>query len=212
MNNTITDLSGYETFYNKSLNNTEEYWSETAKNYLWFKPWNKVQSGDFNDLELKWFEGAKTNMSFNCIDRHLKTKANDTAVIWIDNDPKVDPLKVTFSELHQRVNAFASMLKDQGVEKGDRVCFYMGMVPELLVGVLACTRLGAVHSVVFGGFSAASLAGRLVDCDAKVLITNDGAYRGAKTIALKNIADEALESAACVQKMIVVKRTGDQVS
>lgn len=212
MENTITDLNGYEQSYKSSMESSDSYWSETAKNYHWFKPWDTVQSGDFNDLKLKWFEGAKTNMSFNCIDRHLKTRANDTAVIWIDNDPKIEPLKITFSELHKRVNAFASMLEDQGVNKGDRVCFYMGMVPELLVGVLACTRIGAVHSVVFGGFSAASLAGRLVDCDAKILITNDGAYRGGKTIALKTVADEALESAPCVQKMIVVKRTGDKVT
>ena len=212
MKNTITDLSGYENFYKASSEKTNEYWSDSASNYHWFKPWTCVQSGDFNNLEIKWFDGATTNMSYNCIDRHLENKGDETAVIWLDNDPKAKPLNISFKDLHQRVNSFAAMLKDQGVEKGDRVCFYMGMVPELLVGILACTRIGAVHSVVFGGFSATSLAGRLVDCDAKILITNDGGYRGAKTIELKSVADEALNVASCVKKMIVVKRTGVSVT
>ncbi len=212
MKNTIKSLSDYQSLYSSSINDHESFWNDTAVNYHWFKPWDSIQTGDFENLDVKWFEGAKTNLSFNCIDRHLPKLANKSAVTWIDNDPTKVPLNITYQELSERVNAFASILKAKNIKKGDRVCFYMGMVPELLVGVLACTRIGAVHSVVFGGFSAASLAGRLIDCEAKLLVTNDGAYRGAKTIPLKSVGDDALSEAACVETMIVVKRTNEEVS
>ena len=212
MKNTIKSLNDYHSLYDSSMNDTNSFWTESASNYHWFKSWDSITSGNFNDLKIKWFEGAKTNLSYNCIDRHLKKSGNKTAVTWIDNDHTKEPIHITYQDLYDRVNTFSAILKSKNIKKGDRVCFYMGMVPELLVGILACTRIGAVHSVVFGGFSATSLAGRLNDCEAKLLVTNDGAYRGAKTIQLKSVADEALQEAACVETMIVVKRTNDQVT
>ncbi len=201
----------YREHYDWSMNKTSEYWGEVAKELHWFKPWDKVQSGDFNNLDLKWFEGGQTNISYNCIDRHLPTKADKVAVIYEANDPEVEALKITYKELHQKVCQFANVLKDQGVKKGDRVCFYMGMVPELLTGILACTRIGAVHSVVFGGFSAKALAGRIQDCEASILVTNDGSYRGAKTTPLKAIANEALKECPTIKKVLVSKRTNEKI-
>lgn len=211
MHNTINSFEDYQRLYNDSLNNPDQFWTNSADNYHWFTRWERVYSGSFHELDVAWFKAGRTNISYNCLDRHLETRADKTAVTWIENDPNQAPTNITFKELHERVNVFAAALKGLGVQKGDRVCFYMGMVPELLIGVLACTRIGAVHSVVFGGFSATSLAGRLSDCDAKIIITNDGAYRGAKSIPLKSVVDEALTSASCVEHVIVVKRTQDDV-
>lgn len=212
MKNVIGSFDDYQKLYGESLTNSEKFWSDSASNYHWFSHWERVHSGSFHELDVAWFTGAKTNIAYNCLDRHLDKNANKTAVVWLDNDSKVAPVNITFKELHTRVNTFAAALKSQGVQKGDRVCFYMGMVPELMVGVLACARIGAVHSVVFGGFSAASLAGRIEDCEAKIVITNDGAYRGAKTIPLKSVVDEALKSTDCVTSVIVVRRTNEEVT
>lgn len=212
MKNTIRSFDDYQKLYDESLSNPEKFWTDSAANYHWYSHWDRISSGSFHELDVAWFTGAKTNITYNCLDRHLDKNANKTAVVWLDNDPQVAPVNITFKELYSRVNTFAAALKAQGVQKGDRVCFYMGMVPELMIGVLACARIGAVHSVVFGGFSAASLAGRIEDCEAKVVITNDGAYRGAKTIPLKSVVDEALQSTECVTSVIVVRRTNEAVN
>lgn len=212
MENTIKSFDDYQKSYKSSLNDIEKYWGASASNYHWFSHWERVHSGSFHELDVAWFTGAKTNIAYNCLDRHLEKRGNHTAVIWIENDFDKKPTKISFKELHARVNVFAAALKAQGVKKGDRVCFYMGMVPELMIGVLACARIGAIHSVVFGGFSATSLAGRIFDCDAKVVITNDGAYRGAKSIPLKSVVDEAIKEATGVETVIVVKRTGEEIA
>ncbi len=197
----------YQAHWSKAANELDEYWSEIAKNYEWKEQWKTVQSGDFNDLEVKWFDGAKLNITHNCIDRHLANRGNKTAVIWEGNEPSEANITYTYKELHAEVCRYANVLKDHGIKKGDRVVFYMSMVPELLTGLLACARIGAIHSVVFGGFSAQALAGRIQDSDAKMVITNDEAYRGSKIIPLKAIADEALESCSSVTSVLVRKRT-----
>jgi acetyl-CoA synthetase len=207
----ITNINEYNEQYNLSLKDTDAYWSKIADELHWFKKWDKVQSGNFEDLNVKWFEGAKTNMSYNCLDRHLDTRGDKVAVIYEDNDPKVAPRTFTYKELHSEVCRMANVMKDNGIQKGDRVCFYMSMVPELLIGVLACTRIGAIHSVVFGGFSAQALAGRIQDSECKMVITNDGGYRGDKIIPLKAITDEALKDCPSIEKVLVMKRTGCNV-
>ena len=150
----ITNINEYNEHYNLSLKDTDAYWSKIAEELHWSKKWDKVQSGNFKDLNVKWFEGASTNMSYNCLDRHLEERGDKVAVIYEDNDPNIAPRSFTYKELHAEVCRMANVMKDNGIKKGDRVCFYMSMVPELLVGVLACTRIGAIHSVVFGGFFA----------------------------------------------------------
>ncbi len=212
MQNTIRSFADYQQFYQAALEQPEKFWSASAKNYTWFSQWERITSGSFHELDVAWFKGGKTNLTFNCVDRHLADKGDKPAVIWVENDPNAAPTEITFKQLHQRVNAFAAMLVAEGVQKGDRVCFYMGMVPELLVGVLACARIGAVHSVVFAGFSAASLAGRIRDSQAKILIACDGSYRGAKSIKLKNVVDEALSEVSGVDRVVVVKRTGEDIA
>jgi len=207
----ITNINEYNEHYNLSLKDTDAYWSKIADELHWFKKWDKVQSGNFNDLNVKWFEGASTNMSYNCLDRHLEERGDKVAVIYEDNDPKVAPRTFTYKELHAEVCRMANVMKDNGIKKGDRVCFYMSMVPELLVGVLACTRIGAIHSVVFGGFSAQALAGRIQDSECKMVITNDGGYRGDKIIPLKDITDEALKDCPSIEKVLVMKRTNSDV-
>ncbi|TNF31782.1 MAG: acetate--CoA ligase [Deltaproteobacteria bacterium] len=207
----ITNINEYNEHYNLSLKDTDAYWSKIADELHWFKKWDRVQTGNFEDLNVKWFEGAKTNMSYNCLDRHLDTRGDKVAVIYEDNDPKVAPRTFTYKELHAEVCRMANVMKDNGIQKGDRVCFYMSMVPELLIGVLACTRIGAIHSVVFGGFSAQALAGRIQDSECKMVITNDGGYRGDKIIPLKAITDEALKDCPSIEKVLVMKRTGCDV-
>lgn len=207
----IKSWAAYQETYNRAQSEPDAFWAQVAAEYNWRSPWDKISSGDFNDLKIKWFEGATLNITENCLDRHLKTRADKPALIFEANNPDSPPLTLTYSELHARVCQVANVLKGLGVHKGDRVCFYMGMVPELLIGVLACARLGAVHSVIFGGFSAHALAGRIQDCGAKILMTNDGSYRGAKTTPLKDIADEALESCPGIEKVIVSLRTGQDI-
>lgn len=211
MNFRIESNEQYREFYQESINNPQAYWSKRAETFEWFKKWDHVQSGDFNDLNIKWFEGGQTNITINALDRHAKLNPNKRAIIWEPNNPTDQNKIYTYQELLYEVNKFANVLKDQGVKKGDRVCFYMSMVPELLTGVLACARIGAIHSVVFGGFSANALAGRINDCKAQIVITNDEAYRGDKVIPLKNITDEALTQAKEVKKVLCLKRTGGQV-
>lgn len=201
----------YKEYYSNSLNSHNLYWQNIAETFTWKGPWSEIQTGDFNNLNIQWFKGAKLNITENCLDRHLKDKADKVAIIWEPNDPNKESLNITYQDLYERVNRFANVLKDKGVKKGDRVCFYMSMVPELLTGVLACARIGAVHSVVFGGFSAKALAGRINDCQAKIVITNDQAYRGDKIIELKEITNEALKECACVETVLCLKHTGADV-
>ncbi|MEK6626295.1 MAG: AMP-binding protein, partial [Bdellovibrionota bacterium] len=208
---TIHNFDEYLRQVEEAKINPHKYWGDVAKDLEWFKPWGKVSSGDFSDLKVKWFEGAMTNMSSNCLDRHLKTQGRHTALIHVPNDPKQAPVKVSYIELHQKVCRMASVFNNLGIKKGDVICFYMGMVPELMIGILAATRIGAIHSVVFGGFSAQSLAGRIQDCQAKLLVTNDGGYRGDKVIPLKQVCDEALTDCPSIKTVVVHRHVKNSV-
>ena len=208
----IESVEQYKNFHQQSVSNSDEYWGQRASEYEWSKPWDKVRSGDFNDLEIKWFEGGQTNITINCLDRHAKATPDKIAIHWEPNDPKEETVTYTYKELLEKVNQFANVLKENDVRKGDRVCFYMSMVPELMVGVLATARIGAIHSVVFGGFSAKALAGRINDCHAHLVVTMDEAYRGDKTIPLKNITDEALKICPGVRRVLCLRRTGAKVN
>ena len=208
----IKDYQEYLSQYEQAKIGREDYWDSIAQEYTWSKKWNKVLSGNFKDLNIKWFEGGKCNISENCLDRHLSKRGDKTALIYEPNDPNGETLKYTYKQLHQKVCQFANVLEKIGVQKGDRVCFYMAMVPELMIGILATARIGAIHCVVFGGFSAKALAGRVQDCEAKVLITNDGCLRGEKMIPLKDISDEALKRCSTVEKVIVHQRANNKVS
>lgn len=203
----IKHFEEYFQVYRKSVRNPEAFWDEIAEeHFAWRKKWDNVLSWDFKKPEVKWFEGAKLNITENCIDRHLRTRGDKTAILFEPNDPKDPAEHITYKQLHERVCKFANVLKDKGVKKGDRVCIYLPMIPELAISVLACARIGAVHSVVFAGFSSTALAMRINDCDAKMVITSDGSYRGAKTIDLKGIVDGALEDCPGVTSVLVAKR------
>jgi acetyl-CoA synthetase len=211
----IKSRADYEKVWKESLNNPEAFWSKIADEYVtWFKKWDKVQdwnySKDMKDFKIRWFDGGKLNVSYNCLDRHLEKRGNQTAIIWEGNDPKEDK-KFTYKQLHEEVCKFANVLKKNGVKKGDRVTFYLPMIPELPIGILACTRIGAVHSVVFGGFSAEALRDRMLDCDSRVIVSCDGTFRGAKAVPQKDNADKALTECPNVRTHIVVKRVGDQI-
>ncbi|MFT4755893.1 MAG: acetyl-CoA synthetase [Vicingaceae bacterium] len=209
----IKNLEEYWQVYRKSVRNPESFWEEIAEeHFLWRKKWDKVLEWDFSKPEVKWYSGAKLNITENCIDRHLTTRADKTAILFEPNDPKEAAQSISYKELHERVCRFANVLKSQGIEKGDRVCIYLPMIPELAVSVLACARIGAVHSVVFAGFSASALATRINDCDCKMVICSDGSYRGTKTIDLKGIVDEALVTCPGIEKSLVVKRTAGTVT
>jgi acetyl-CoA synthetase len=208
----ISSKDEYQKFYTKSLEDKAAYWEERAQTYKFMKKWNTVHSGGFDKLDMKWFDGATLNITENCLDRHVETQPNKVAIHWEPNDPKEKALTFTYKEVLEEVNKISNVLKEHGVQKGDRVCFYMSMVPELLFGVLATARVGAIHSVVFGGFSSQALAGRIQDCHAKYVFTNDEAYRGDKIIPLKNITDEALKTCDCVEKVFVTKRTGGNIA
>lgn len=202
----------YKEMYERSINDSENFWAEQAENFItWFKKWNKVLEWDYDkNLNIKWFAGGKLNVSWNCLDRHLQTRGDQTAIIWEGDDPAVDK-KITYRELHADVCRFANALKDRGVKKGDRVSIYMPMIPEAAVAMLACTRIGAVHSIVFGGFSPEALKDRILDSDCKVVITSDESVRGGRNTPLKANADKALQSCPHVHTVIVVKRTGGNI-
>ena len=203
----IKHLEEYYKVYRKSVREPENFWEEIAEeHFLWKKKWNSVLQWDFTKPEVKWFDGAKLNITENCIDRHLTTRGNKTAILFEPNNPEEKSEHISYNELHKRVNKFANVLKKKGIKKGDRVCIYIPMIPELAISVLACARIGAVHSVVFAGFSATALATRINDSDCKMVITADGSFRGTKTIDLKRIVDEALENCECVKNVLVVKR------
>jgi len=208
----ITSLTQYHEDYKKSVEDPEGFWGRVAENFLWKKKWNRVLNWNFTEPKIEWFAGAKLNITENCIDRHLATMADKPAIIWEPNNPEERTRTVTYARLQKRVCQFAQVLKNNGVKKGDRVCIYMGMVPELAYAVLGCARIGAIHSVIFGGFSAQSIADRLEDANVEFIVTCDGAYRGEKVIALKNIIDDALIGNKTVKRVIVYTRTRTPVS
>lgn len=202
----------YHAAWNKSVEDPEGYWAEVASSFLWRKRWDSVLEWNFKDPDIKWFKGGKLNITENCLDRHLGTLGNKPALIWEPNDPEEHHRVITYRDLNHKVVQFANVLKNNGVKKGDRVCIYMGMVPELAIAVLACARIGAVHSVIFGGFSAQSIADRLQDAQAEYIVTCDGAYRGNKEIPLKSVIDDALVQCRFVKKVIVLTRTRTPIS
>jgi acetyl-CoA synthetase len=208
----ITSFEHYQSEYKKSIDQPEKFWEEIASEFYWRKKWDKVLEWNFEKPDVKWFTGGKFNITENCLDRHLETRGEQIAFYFEPNDPKEASRKITYRELHEEVCRFANVLRKKGIRKGDRVCLYMPMVPELAITVLACARIGAIHSVVFAGFSANSLAGRIQDSECAAVITSDGAYRGAKTIPIKAIVDEALEVCPSVKNVIVYKRTGEKIN
>jgi acyl-coenzyme A synthetase/AMP-(fatty) acid ligase len=208
----ITSLEQYHQDYKKSIEDPENFFGNVAENFTWRKKWDKVLDWNFSEPKVEWFRGARLNITENCIDRHLATKADQPAIIWEPNNPEERTRTVTYARLHKRVCQFAQVLKNNGVKKGDRVCIYMGMVPELVYAVLGCARIGAIHSVIFGGFSAQSIADRLEDAQVEYIVTCDGAYRGGKDIPLKNIIDDALIGNKTVKRVIVYTRTRTPVS
>lgn len=208
----IRTFEEYQVAYKQSVDDPEGFWAEIAQQFKWRKPWKKVLSWNFNEAETKWFEGGELNITENALDRHLEEKGDQVAIIWEPNNPEDEAVSITYRALHDRVCRFANVLKKHGVKKGDRVCIYLPMVPELTVAVLACARIGAIHSVVFGGFSAKSIADRINDSQCVMVITSDGAYRGAKVIPMKETVDNALELSSSVKNVIVMTRTRTPVS
>ncbi len=208
----INSFEAYQAAYKQSIENPEGFWGEIASNFIWRKQWDKVLNWNFKDPTIEWFKGGKLNITENCIDRHLETLGEKPAIIWEPNNPEERTRIVTYNRLHKRVCQFAQVLINNGVKKGDRVCIYMGMVPELAYAVLGCARIGAIHSVIFGGFSAQSIADRLYDAGSEFIVTCDGAYRGEKVIPLKSVIDDALIGNRTVKKVIVYTRTRTPVS
>jgi acetyl-CoA synthetase len=209
--NAHINLENYQILYQQSIDNPKQFWSEQANKFLdWDKPWETTLEFDYPKGEISWFKGGKLNVSVNCLDRHLEKRGDQVAIIWEGDDPENDK-KITYKALHQQVCKFANVLKSHGVKKGDRVCIYLPMIAEAATVILACTRIGAVHSIVFGGFSAEALKDRILDSDCKYLICADEGYRGGKTIPIKANADKAAEGCPNLQKMIVVKNTGNPV-
>ncbi|MYH69669.1 MAG: acetate--CoA ligase [Gammaproteobacteria bacterium] len=201
----------YKEMYAHSINEPEAFWAEQAEKFVsWYKKWDKVQDWDYDRVDIKWFTGAQLNVSYNCLDRHLETRGDDVAIIWEGDDPAIDK-KITYRELHREVCRFANVLKARGVGKGDRVSIYMPMIPEAAVAMLACARIGAVHSVVFGGFSPEALKDRILDSDCRVVVTADETVRGGRTTPLKANTDKALEQCPDVHSVIVVRRSGADV-
>ena len=209
----IKNLEEYFKVYRKSIREPELFWEEIAEEHFsWYKKWNKVLDWDFKKPEVTWFDGAKLNITENCIDRHLRTRGNKTAIIFEPNNPAEDALHITYKQLHEQVNRLANVLTNKGIKKGDRVCIYLPMIPELAISLLACARIGAIHSVVFAGFSATALSTRINDSGCKMVLTSDGSYRGNKTIDLKGIVDEALTKCPGVNSVLVVKRINSDIT
>ncbi len=209
----IDDLPDYFKQYKKSIKNPKKFWDKVAdEGFVWYQRWTKVVDFDMEEAKIKWFKNAKLNITKNCLDRHLSVRGDKTAIIWEPNDPKEEAQHISYRELHERVCKTANVLKELGVQKGDRVCIYLPMIPELAVTMLACARMGAIHSVIFAGFSDTAVASRVNDCEAKVIICSDGSYRGNKAIDLKGIIDKAVEKCPSVEKVLVVKRTGGNVT
>jgi len=211
MNKNILTFEEYKKEYQKSIKNPEQFWEEKANDFTWQKKWDTVLDWDFSKPEIKWFEGGKLNITENCLDRHLEKKGEQIAIKWIANNPNEQGRCLSYKHLHYEVCKFANVLKNNGAKKSDRICLYMPMVPELAIAVLACARIGAIHSVVFAGFSAKSLSDRINDADCNILITADGGFRGAKIIPLKEIADEAMKSTPSIEKCIVLERIKNDI-
>ena len=202
----------YEKLYKESIENNDEFWDKVAKRIDWKKSYEKVKEVNYNDnISIKWFLKGELNICYNCVDRHLQTKGDKIAIIWEGDDPK-DSKKITYKELYKEVCKFSNVLKDRGIKKGDCVTIYLPMIPEATIAMLACARVGAIHSVVFGGFSPDSLADRINDCDSTLIITADEGIRGGKKIPLKDNADKAADKAPCLKQMIVLKRTGNEIN
>jgi acetyl-CoA synthetase len=212
MTDKIQTLSGYIHEYQKSVNEPEAFWSRIAENFYWRKKWDKVVEWDFHKPTIKWFRNGKLNITENIFERHLFTLGDHPAIIWEPSDPKEKNRVITLRELYEMTCQFANTMKKNGVKKGDRVIIYMPMVPEAAVAMMACARIGAVHSVVFAGFSSTSLADRINDCQAKMILTSDGNFRGNKAIDVKGVVDEAIEKTTSIEKVIVFKRTGSDVT
>ena len=205
------DADTYRSMYKRSLDDPDNFWAEQAERLAWFKRWDAVNNSDLNKGEIRWFDGGRINAAYNCVDRHLKTRGDQTAIIWEPDDPKDPAQKITYKDLHERVSRFANALKERGVKRGDRVCIYLPMVPEAAVAMLACARIGAIHSVVFGGFSPQALRDRIQDSDCQVVVTADESVRGGRSFPLKANADEALKECPSVSTVVVVQRTGNKV-
>jgi len=204
----VKSLEQYFKHYNKSVREPRKFWDKIAdENFTWYQKWDKVVEFDMQEADVKWFLNAKVNITKNCIDRHLAKRGEKTAIIFEPNDPKEEALHITYNELYDRVAKMANVLRSQGIKKGDRVCIYLPMIPELAVSVLACARIGAIHSVIFAGFSASAVAARIIDSGCKMVITSDGGHRGNKTIELKSIVDEALKTCPSIDTVLVAKRT-----
>jgi len=211
MTNKITSLAEYLEKYQESVANPEGFWEKIAEDYYWHKKWDKVLEWNFDEPNINWFQNGKLNITENIFERNLFMRKDQTAIIWEPNDPKDETVRLTYGELFEKVSQFANVLKNQGIKKGDRVTLYLPMIPELAIAMLACARIGAIHSIVFAGFSANALGDRIKDGTSNIVVTSDGGYRGTKTIPLKNIVDEALETCPTVEKVIVYKRTGEEI-
>ena len=208
----IRSFPEYQEAYKKSVEQPEQFWKEVADTFLWRKKWDKILTWNFKEPKIEWFKGAKLNITENCLDRHLETLGDKPAIIWEPNDPEENHRVLTYKQLYDKVCQFANVLKNNGAKKGDRICIYMPMVPELAIAVLACARIGAIHSVVFGGFSAQSIADRILDAECNIVITTDGGVRGDKQIPMKNVIDDALVRCPSVRKVIVLTHTRTPVS
>ena len=212
MNLQVKSFEEYQQSYQLSVDNPEAFWANIAEHFTWKKKWDRVLNWNFSEPKMEWFGGAKLNITENCLDRHLENNGDDIAIIWESNDPNEPSRNISYRELYQQVCTFSNVLKQNGAKKGDRICLYMPMVPELKVAVLACARIGAIHSVVFGGFSAQSISDRIQDAQCNIVVTADGSFRGNKEICLKNIMDEALISCPSVERVIVVERSKSAIS
>ena len=212
MNLQVKSFEEYQQSYQLSVDNPEVFWANIAEHFTWKKKWDRVLDWNFTEPKIEWFGGAKLNITENCLDRHLENNGDDIAIVWESNDPDEASRNISYRELHQQVCTFSNVLKQNGAKKGDRICLYMPMIPELEVAVLACARIGAIHSVVFGGFSAQSISDRIQDAQCNIVVTADGSFRGNKEICLKNIMDEALISCPSVERVIVVERSKSAIS
>ncbi|GGE08271.1 MULTISPECIES: acetate--CoA ligase [Sphingobacterium] len=212
MNFQLKSFDEYQEAYKRSVEEPEAFWGDVADHFFWKRKWNNVLKWNFKDPDIKWFEGAKLNITENCLDRHIYKLGDQPAIIWEPNDPNEAHRVLTYKQLLQKVEQFANVLKNNNIRKGDRVCIYLPMVPELVIAVLACARIGAIHNVVFGGFSARSIADRINDAECKLVITSDGGFRGQKVLELKSIVDDALMQCDSVEKVIVLTRTRTPVS
>ena len=208
----IKTLSEYFKKYELSEKDPEKFWSEIADSFIWKKKWDNVLESDFENADFKWFKNAELNITENIFERNLSERGDKTAIIWEPNDPKESPIYLSYKELYKQTCTFSNALRSKGIKKGDRVIIYMPMVPEAAIAMLACARVGAVHSVVFAGFSAASLADRINDCEAKMVLTSDGNFRGNKTIPVKDVVDEALEKCSSIESVIVLERTKQNIN